>query len=113
MRARPGISRLFRRTAVLWISFEKAAKKRCKGSQRSSTQGIGPAARRQRFPEPRRPDRRRRQRAGTALLRRRRLLAVGFQPPIDQGNAAVDLGMAETLFAGNQLHQLVGAFDEG
>src|SRR5712664_1872462 len=41
------------------------------------------------------------------------LLAVGFEPRVDQGDARIDDRMAETLLSGDELHQLVGALDVG
>src|SRR4051794_25265666 len=42
---------------------------------------------------------------------RRRLLAVGGDALIDQRHLGVDRRVAQALLPGNQLHQLVGAFD--
>src|SRR5262245_8288089 len=43
----------------------------------------------------------------------RRLLAVRLQPGIDQRHRGIDGWMTEPLLLGNELHELVGAFDIG
>src|SRR5438552_5749734 len=42
-----------------------------------------------------------------------RFLAVGLEPRVDQRDDPIDHRMAEPLLPGDQLHQLVGAFDVG
>src|SRR5499427_10839367 len=44
---------------------------------------------------------------------RRRLLAVGLEPRVDQRDLGVDRRMAQTLLLGDELHQLVSALDIG
>ena len=42
-----------------------------------------------------------------------RLLAVRFEPRVDQSDLRVDGRMAHALLPGDELHQLVGALDIG
>src|SRR5882724_4412032 len=42
-----------------------------------------------------------------------RLLAVGLDPRVDQGDLGVDRRVAQALLPGDELHQLVGALDVG
>jgi hypothetical protein len=46
-------------------------------------------------------------------LGRRRLFAVGLEPRVDQRHDAVNHRVVEPFLPGDQLHQLVGAFDIG
>src|SRR6476659_7360992 len=47
----------------------------------------------------------------TKKLRRRGLLAVRLEPPVNQRDLRVDRRMDHALLLGDELHQLVGAFD--
>jgi hypothetical protein len=47
----------------------------------------------------------------STFLSGRRLFAVGLKARVDQRDYCIDHGMTQTLLLGDQLHQLVGAFD--